>query len=71
LKRAVESCGGLEAVAAALQESPRQIQEWLDGGGFISNDVFLRIVDVLLERDPAYHIGASANQEATAPQGRR
>ncbi|HEX7054889.1 MAG TPA: hypothetical protein VF211_13265 [Burkholderiales bacterium] len=60
LKRAVETCGGVEAVAVALQESTRQVREWLAGEGYVSNDVFLRIVDLLLEKDPAYQAGAAA-----------
>lgn len=51
LQRAVELLGSEEAVTERLQVSPGKVQGWLAGLAPIPPDVFLELVDVLLEED--------------------
>lgn len=53
LKRAAELLGDVETLAAYLNVSPVRVQAWLGGHGLPPDDVFLRLVDLLSERDLA------------------
>jgi hypothetical protein len=44
---------GLEALAGRLRISSRTLHDYLTGGALIPDDVFLRAVDVIVERLPA------------------
>src|SRR5437870_2831467 len=43
---------GVEALAERLRISTRTLHEYLTGGALIPDDVFLRAVDVIVERLP-------------------
>ena len=58
---------GVEALAERLQISTRTLHEYLTGGALVPDDVFLRAVDVIVERlpevaNPSTAPGASRSQ---------
>jgi hypothetical protein len=48
LRRAAERVGSVEALAARLKVSPRQLQLWLENRPEAPDDVFLHAVDIVL-----------------------
>jgi hypothetical protein len=68
LKRAVELFG-VDGVAAKTEHTPAQVKRWADGADPIPGDVFLQIVDVLLERDGDAHASGNSAQP-NQPRGR-
>ena len=50
LRRALELAGGAEALALHLKVSPTAVRFWLNASGPVPDDIFLRIVDLLLDR---------------------
>lgn len=50
LERGAELLGGEEALARYLRVSPTAVRAWLSGAAPCPGDVFLRVVDLLLER---------------------
>ena len=51
LQRAADSLGGADALAEQLGEEPRRVRLWLKGVLPIPDPLFLRIADVLAERE--------------------
>ena len=60
---------GVEALAERLQISTRTLHEYLTGGALVPDDVFLRAVDVIVERLPELP-NASAAPGASRSQPR-
>jgi hypothetical protein len=60
---------GLEALAARLRISSRTLHEYLTGSALIPDDVFLRAVDVIVERLPE-RPNPSARPEASRSRPR-
>jgi hypothetical protein len=56
-KRASELMGGPETLAAYLDVSPVLVMAWIGGHVEPSEDMFLRAVDLLLEREVAKIVG--------------
>ena len=50
LERAVEMLGGVDALARHLEVPARWLELWLRGTASTPPDVFLRVVDLLLDR---------------------
>lgn len=53
LRRAIELAGGIEALAQQLHLSPTALRFWLNSSGPLPDDIFLKVVDQVLERSPA------------------
>jgi len=51
MHRAVELLGGPDALAALLEVSPRVVNRWMNGTLDIPQRVFLRVVDIVLEKE--------------------
>ena len=51
LLRAAGILGGMDALAERLQVHPALLAMWLRGTGALPQDVFLKVVDIVLERD--------------------
>jgi hypothetical protein len=56
LKRATELLGGAEALATYLNRSPTLVCRWLDGSLPVPDSVFLKVVDLLLDRGQSEHL---------------
>jgi hypothetical protein len=50
IRRAADALGGYEALGEHLRISPRLLERWADGHGVPDETIFLRIVDIVLER---------------------
>jgi hypothetical protein len=66
LNRAVELFG-VDGVAAKTEHTPTQVKRWADDIDPIPGDVFLQIVDVLLERDGDAPATGNDTQPAQPP----
>lgn len=53
LQRAAEILGGNEALCAYLEVPKRRLDLWMTGQMTLPGDVFLRVVDILLEHKSA------------------
>lgn len=53
LQRAAQVCGGPEALAARLAVPGQQVRSWIDGMEPCPGDVFLAVVDILVDSDLA------------------
>jgi len=51
LQRAVEMAGGTDALARQLQVPPTAVRFWLANSSPLPDDIFLKVVDLLLARD--------------------
>jgi hypothetical protein len=51
IQRAARILGGVDKLAKHLDASPSDVQLWMDGRRSPPPDVFLRAVDVVLERN--------------------
>ena len=51
LYRAAGILGGLDALAQRLQVHPALLLMWMKGEPELPGDVFLKVVEILLERD--------------------
>ena len=51
LQRAIEIAGGADALARQLQVPPNAVRFWLNGSSPLPDDIFLKLVDLLLARD--------------------
>jgi hypothetical protein len=51
LLRAAGILGGIDSLAERLQVHPAVLTMWLRGTASLPPDVFLKVVDILLERD--------------------
>ena len=51
LLRAAGILGGVDALAERLQVHPALLGMWMRGSIALPQDVFLKVVDILLERD--------------------
>jgi DNA-binding transcriptional regulator YdaS (Cro superfamily) len=51
IRRACDIAGGDAALAAVLRISPDAIKEWLHGDGGPPENVFLMVVDLIIEHD--------------------
>jgi len=51
LQRAVEMTGGADALARQLQVPSTAVRFWLSGSSPLPDDIFLKLVDLLLARD--------------------
>ena len=51
LHRAVEMTGGADALARQLQVPPSAVRFWLNGSSPLPDDIFLKLVDLLLARN--------------------
>ena len=45
--------GGADALARQLQVPPSAVRFWLNGSSPLPDDIFLKLVDLLLARDAA------------------
>jgi hypothetical protein len=50
IQRAAALLGGYEPLAERLGISPRLLERWAGGKGFADETIFLKIVDIVLER---------------------
>jgi hypothetical protein len=50
LKRAIDLAGGLEPLARHLKLPPTAVKFWLNASSPLPDDVFLKLVDLLLDR---------------------
>jgi hypothetical protein len=53
LKRAVEICGGGNALCARIGVNEHSVKLWLDGKAGMPERVFLKVADIVLEDDIA------------------
>jgi hypothetical protein len=53
LRRAIELAGGIDPLAQQLHVSPTAVNFWLNSSGPLPDDIFLRVVDQVLERSPS------------------
>lgn len=53
LKRAMDLAGGADALAAHLKVPPTGVRFWLGASGPLPDDVFLKLVDLLLDESLA------------------
>jgi hypothetical protein len=60
VRKAVEFAGGAQQLAGRLGVAVADVRGWLAGGAQPPQDVFLRIVDVLLEQPPQQNSGHDA-----------
>ncbi len=51
LQRAIEQAGGVEALARDLQVPVSAVRFWMSASSPLPDDVFLKLVDLLLARD--------------------
>lgn len=51
LQRAAELLGGIDALRVYLDVTPIKLGIWMRGGAVPPGDVFLQVVDLLLEHD--------------------
>ncbi len=51
LQRAAELLGGIDALRVYLDVTPIKLGIWMRGGASPPGDVFLQVVDLLLEHD--------------------
>jgi hypothetical protein len=50
LRRAIDLAGGTEPLATYLKVSPTAVKFWLNASSPLPDDMFLKIVDLLVER---------------------
>lgn len=50
LQRAIDLAGGTEPLATYLKVSPTAVKFWLNASSPLPDDMFLKIVDLLVER---------------------
>jgi hypothetical protein len=50
IQRAAAMVGGYEALGERLGIPPRLLERWARGKGFVDETIFLKIVDIVLER---------------------
>ena len=50
LQRAAATLGGYEVLGERLRISPRLLERWAEGKGVVDEAVFLKLVDIVLER---------------------
>ena len=50
IRRAAELLGGFDKLGAHLEVSPRHLMNWADGLGAPSDAMFLKIVDIVLDK---------------------
>ena len=50
LQRAIDLAGGTEPLARYLKVSPTAVKFWLNASSPLPDDMFLKIVDLLVER---------------------
>lgn len=68
MHRAAELLGGTEALAAVLEVNPHAVTRWIDGSLRISERVFLKVVDIVLEQQiKALHARPSAPAATESP----
>ena len=65
LQKAIELSGGRKELAARLEIKTADVEKWLSGKAEIPREVFLRIVDVLIDELTG---GDSAPGDPPAPQ---
>lgn len=51
MHRAAELLGGEEALAAVLEVNAHAVTRWIDGSLRISERVFLKVVDIVLDQE--------------------
>ena len=51
LHRAVDMAGGADALARQLHVPPSAVRFWLNGSSPLPDDIFLKLVDLLLARN--------------------
>lgn len=51
MHRAAELLGGAEALAGVLEVNPHAVTRWIDGSLRISERVFLKVVDIVLDQE--------------------
>jgi hypothetical protein len=50
LERGLELAGGIEPLARYLSVAPASVHYWLSGASPVPGDVFLKLVDLIIER---------------------
>jgi DNA-binding transcriptional regulator YdaS (Cro superfamily) len=53
LRRASAIVGGIQALATKLGVEPLRLRDWMEGSATPPGDVFLKAVEIVLERDAA------------------
>jgi hypothetical protein len=64
VRRAALLLGGYEALSARLGIPAQVLERWAAGSGWMSESVFLRIVDILLKEQPQGSAPPSTGGEA-------
>ena len=65
LERAAEALGGEQFLAAYLDVPRERLRWWLEGSASVPEDVFLKLVDMLLEGELA-HLKATVSHPQSA-----
>jgi hypothetical protein len=52
VRKAAELAGGSDKLARVLQVPAEEIEKWMAGDGQPPRDVFLRVVDIIVEARP-------------------
>lgn len=53
MRRASAIEGGIHALAAKLRVEPLKLRDWMEGSAAPPSDVFLKALEIVLERDGA------------------
>lgn len=56
LARAAEIAGSIEALAVKLHRSPAMVRAWIGGTQEVPLPVFLTVVDLLMDKEPAENL---------------
>lgn len=63
LQRAAEMLGGADALCTLLGVPKRRLELWMRGQVSLPGDVFLRVVDILLEHQPQDEVPERRDRE--------
>jgi DNA-binding transcriptional regulator YdaS (Cro superfamily) len=69
LLRAAGILGGVDALAERLQVHPAVLVMWMRGSATLPQEVFLKVVDIVLERDINAIISPTEAAPPKAPKG--